>query len=207
MDKSEHMTPTLNKSENPKMYEQDRNEACENNIRGCQKIGSAIYLNLHQRYICPYRKIINNEMCGKFNYNLIESEYTAFSIFEETLFCVKHYDDNIKIKAQNVESSFVLECKSEIEMKILKTFYKHNKDTLNVAKIGYEYFQNEMCDWKIIRIKEEYTTDSESSCGELYMSSDEDTDTDLNESEVPSSIEDEPDVERLNGFIPKILYK
>ena len=202
----QELTSTSNKSESPKGYEPDRNEGCENiashgnkrcnnSIRGCRTYMIPIYLDFHQRYLCPYRNIINNEMCGKFNYNLIETKYRAFSIFEETVFCVKHYEGNIKITAQNVEASFVLECKSENGMKIFKQFYKHNTDTLNVAKIGYEYFQNGMCDWKITRIKEEYTTDSECSCGELYMPSDEDTDTDLNESEVPSSIEDEPDVE------------
>ena len=204
MDKSEHMTPTLNKSENTKVCEQC--EACENSIRGCQRIYPTLYLNIHQKYICPYRKIIDNEMCGKFNSHLIENEYTAFSVFEGTLFCVKHYEDNIKIKAQNVENSFVLECKSDNEMKILKTFYKHNKDTLNVAKIPHEYFKNGMCDWKIIRIKEEYTTDSEYSCDELYMSSDEDTD--LNEySEVQSTIEEAPFViyADIEAIIPKVL--
>ena len=171
MGKSEDITPTLNKT-------------CENKIRGCQKIDSTLYLNLHQIYICPYRKIIDNEMCGKFNHNLMESEYTTFSVFYETLFYVKKYNENIKIKAQNVQRSFVLECKRNNEMKILKTFYKHNKDTMNVTEIGNEYFKNGICDWKVIRIKEEYTTDTESSCDEIYMSSDE-------EIEVQNSSEDE----------------
>ena len=180
MGKSEDITPTLNKT-------------CENKIRGCQKIDATLYLYLHQIYICPYRKIIDNEMCGKFNHNLMESEYTAFSVFYETIFCVKKYNENIKIKALNVQRSFVLECKRNNEMKILKTFYKHNKDTMNVTEIGNEYFKNGICDWKVIRIKEEYTTDTESSCDEIYMSSDEETD--LNEYEVQNSSEDESNKE------------